>query len=271
MARRLLGRAFGSDPILHAQLIGKSVSALRPDRVGRTPLDTVLALDELIEVGGPAPAIAAGVDLLLTSVGAPGAFGEGCTAARHAHRLCEHFLGGFFSAAPPTHRVAPLELPNGRVWRVESQARFAASTWMLAAVVRAGRVSDPGVQRHLDSFTHLLDEWARWDEFLAPDLAFGAIGALAAAPERWHPTREALLRLAAQQQAPDGTWPKADFFTALDGLSRTTDPLAIPMLERALPSLLQRQREDGSFGSVAQDERSLIGLRVFQRTGSLEG
>jgi hypothetical protein len=128
-------------------------------------------------------------------------------------------------------------------------------------------VHDVGVGRHLDSFEHLLGEWALWSDQLAPDLGFAALGALAVAPEDWGTTVERLLRVIAINQLPDGTWPRADFFNALEALSKVRHRAVEEVLVRALPALLQRQREDGSFGSVAQDERALIALRVLIRVG----
>ena len=268
VARKALGRRFGSDETLRTQLIGKAAGLLGSSGGLRDPVATVALVEDLVELEAAPQQLAAGVENLLVRSGQPGAFGEGCTAARHAKRVCEHFLGGFFAIAPTTQRVAPAGLPNGRVYRVESQARFALSCWVLDVAIRAGRVGDLGVQRHLDSFANLLEVWEAWDEFLVPDLAFGAMAALAAAPERWRPTLESLVRLAGNQQLADGTWPRVDFFSALDGLSRVNHPMARSVLERAAPGLLQRQRDDGSFGNLAQDDRALIGLRVLQRIGA---
>jgi hypothetical protein len=223
-------------------------------------------LEALVDLdGATGPVAVTLLDRMVGLSGQPGAFGEGCTSARHSHRVCEHFLRGFFAVASASQRVAPATLPNGRVYRVESQARFALSCWMLTVAIRAGRSGDRGVHRHLDSFDHLVGEWESWGDFLIPDLAFSAIGALAVAPERWTSTLESLVRVAAHHQLADGTWPRVDFFTALDGLSRVELPAAKPILERALPSLVQRQREDGSFGNVAIDERGLIALRLLRK------
>jgi hypothetical protein len=200
---------------------------------------------------------------LLSRQRVPGAFPEGCTAARHQHRGCEHFLEGFFSPAPPTHRVAPITVPNGREYRSESQARFVASCLALEAVVRAGRAGEPLVERHLASFGSLVDEWAAWGDYLVPDLAFAAIAALASAGPAGAATLEPLVALVVERQQADGTWPQVDLFNALDGLSRVDPKLSRPALARAAPTLLRRQRDDGSFGSYAADERALIALRVL--------
>jgi hypothetical protein len=271
VARSMTRGTFGSDASLRDQLIRSAAGALAAPAAVASPVRTVALVEELIDLGAAAPVRAPGLDRLFGLAGRPGAFGEGCTAARHGHRVCEHFLGGFFAVAAQTQRAAPAQLPNGRVYRVESQARFALSCWILEVVIRSGRVSDPSVQRHLDSFQHLLPEWEGWTDFLAPDLAFSALGALGVAPERWRPTLESLIRIVAQHQLADGTWPRVDFFNALAGLSRIEHPLAPAILERAVPGLLQRQREDGSFGSLAADDRALIALRILLRLGGRTG
>ena len=266
LARRIQERPFDSDAMLRDQLIRSAWGALGP--ASADPLRTVALVEALVDLEAPADRVARGVVSLLGTAGRPGAFGEGCTAARHAHRVCEHFLGGFFAVAASTARVAPASLPNGRVYRVESQARFAMSCWILQVLIRAGQLGEQSIQRHLDSFLHLLPEWEQWDDFLIPDLAFSALGALGVATERWRPTLDTLIRLVADQQLADGTWPRVDFFNALDGLARVHHPLVTPMLDRALPGLLQRQREDGSFGNLAAEDRGLVALRVLRR---LEG
>lgn len=265
-ARRLLGRPDENDETLRQHLIAAISGSARPDgSVGGSALATIGAIHELMDLEAPPSAATPLLDWTMALVGKRGAFSEGCSSARHSHRVCEHFLGGFFSPAPPTERVAPATFGNGKTYRVESQARFALSAAALAAVLRGGRGDNPSVARHLDSFRHLLDQWDRDGDHLALDLLFAAIAALAEAPARWQPLLGQLVDLAARPQLPDGTWQRADFFNALGALSLVPGPVADRVLGRALPALLQRQRDDGSFGSVAQDERALIGLRVLVR------
>lgn len=251
--------------MLRDQLIGSIAAGIRPDGKAADFPATALAVLDLVDLDAPPSQLDPPLSWIMEQANRPGWFGEGCTAARHAHRVCEHFVSGFFSPAPPSERAAPASMPNGKVYRVESQARFAVSCLALTAVLRGGRAHEPAAQRHLDSFSNLQLEWDTWGEFLVPDLAFNALAALAAAPERWRPTLESMVRLIGNQQLRDGTWPKADFFNALDGLCRVDHLLVGPILDQALPGLLQRQRDDGSFGNVAADERSLIGLRVLER------
>lgn len=266
VARRLLKRPDPGDNALKGHLTAAVIGSIRPDgSLAGGFLPTALAIRDLVELGAAESVVARPLQWVINLQGKPGAFHEGCTAARHPHRVCEHFLGGFFAPAPPTLRVAPVTVPNGKVFRVESQARFALSCIALEAVVLGGRRAEAQVSRHLESFVHLVPEWAEWSDFLAPDLAFAALGPLSVAPERFAQTAEKLVEIAAANQQPDGTWPRAEFFAGLEALASTRSPAVVPILERAIPALLQRQRDDGSFGSVSQDERALIGLRVLLR------
>lgn len=199
--------------------------------------------------------------------GKPGAFHEGCTAARHSRRVCEHFLGGFYSPAPPTQRVSPITLPNGKVYRTEPQARFALSCLALRLMLRAGRSGQPGVRKHLASFGHLQREWERWGDYLAPDLMFTALQALGSAPADIPDSGliAGMVQVAQDRQLADGTWPGADLFLALDALADAPGEEARQVLARAAAALLTRQRQDGGFGGAAQDERALIGLRAVLR------
>ena len=264
LARSLLNRVDPTDETLRDHLIAAISGSIRPDgSVGGTALTTIGVVRDLCELGADGGRLERPLRWVSALEGKPGAFCEGCSAARHAHRVCEHFLGGFFSPAPTSQRVAPATFPDGKSYRIESQARFALSCFALEALLMAGRADGPGVARHLDSFVHLFEEWELPGDHLAMDLACAALKAAAIAPSKWTAVAEGLLAVVARHQLADGTWQRADFFTALDALNRCTLPAARPVLRRAIPALLQRQREDGSFGSVAQDERALIGLRAL--------
>ena len=266
VARSWLGSRSRDDDRHRDHLITAAVASIGTDGgVRGSLLATAVTLIELDRLEVSAPARDPLVRWLLGRQFRPGAFSDGCTAARHQHRVCEHFLSGFFSPASPAQRAAPITLPNGKEFRVESQVRFVASCVALDALARSGRIHEPGVERHLDSFEALLDEWAAWGEFLPPDLACAALSALASADGRWRRIIDPLVAIFADRQQSDGTWRDTDFFYALDALGRVRSDAVLPLLERAAPTLLRRQRDDGSFGSVAADERALIGLRVLLR------
>src|SRR5690606_3529419 len=53
------------------------------------------------------------LDWLRTRRGAPGRYGAGCDPRRHELSLCHHFLGGFFSPAPPEPPLEAVRLACG--------------------------------------------------------------------------------------------------------------------------------------------------------------
>lgn len=264
VARAYLGARTRDDDRYRDHLLTAAQASISPDGSVRGDLlATALALIELDYLEAPLRVREPLVLWLLARQNRPGTFADGCTAARHQHHVCEHFLSGFFSPAPPVQRIGSITLPNGKEFRVESQVRFALSCVALDAVARAGRVHDPAVERHLDSFRALVETWAGWNDHLAPDLAGSALNALASAGSQWRDTSAALVAIYAAHQQADGTWRDLDFFHALDALSRVRVDAVLPVLERAADTLIRRQRDDGSFGSVAADERALIALRVL--------
>jgi len=269
--RSLLGAPAEGDAKLREHLIAGLTNGFSADgSLEEDLVATASAVIQLADLGHRFPTNSPTRLWLLSRQGQPGAFHLGCTAARHQHRCCEHFLDGFFSPAPPSRRMAPLTVPNGRTYRLESQARFVASIIALEAMVRAGWTHEQLVERHLDSLASLVDEWSGWGEQLPPDLAFASLGALAAAPERWRPIRLSLIQLVGERQQPDGTWPRVDFFAALDGLCRLPDEAARTMLHRSAPLLKLRQHEDGSFGTISAELRALIAARALNAVGALD-
>jgi hypothetical protein len=152
-------------------------------------------------------------------------------------------------------------LPNGKVFRAEPAARFAISCLALRVALRGHLASRPSVERHGISLLQLQEQWADWDGYFAGDAIVAGIHALAFVPRSDRNLLARLSCLIAAQQAPDGTWPNADLFHTLEALLALGTPEAHATVRRSLPALLSRQRLDGSFGSTAQQERALIGLR----------
>jgi hypothetical protein len=262
LARGALGRSGRTDPELTNALLDRLRAEIRADgSVGGSVVATMWRAHELMDL---APASKAGVEPLIRWVlalqGKPGAFGEGCDRLRHAQRVCEHFVIGFFAPAPPEQRLAPITLPNGKVFRAEPAARFAISCLGLRAVVRAGQQARPMVQQHLQSLVHLADQWTTWNGYFAPDVIFSGLHALAVGGPAYSDVVRRVVELAASNQAPDGGWPNTDLFHALDALVAANMPVASQCLRRAVPALMSRQRADGTFGAMAQQERALIGL-----------
>ena len=183
--------------------------------------------------------------------------------ARHEQGACEHFLSGFLSPGPAAIRVAPVTVPNGKVFRAEPAARFALSCLGVRALLLTPARTYSGVKRHLTSLARLKDAWQVWDGYFPPDLVLTALGTLASAGKAEGAAVAVASRFVLGQQAPDGGWPDADRFVALETLATVGTVEAHEAVSRAIPGLISRQRADGTFGPVAQQERALIALRAL--------
>ncbi|HKT61903.1 MAG TPA: hypothetical protein VJQ46_17735 [Gemmatimonadales bacterium] len=271
LARAELGVADAGDPALAAQLAQELAAEVRPDgSVRGAPVPTIWRVHELLDLGRDArdPVLSRALGCVLQRQNAPGAYGEGCDKTRHTQRICEHFLRGFFSAAPAAERVAPITLPSGKVFRAEPAARFAVSCLALRAVLRAGLRDHPPVAVHLDSLRALAKQWTDWNGLFAPDVIVSGLHALALSGPALSPTVERLVHLVAGKQHDDGHWEGADLFQTLQALVATGLPAARAAVRRAVPALEERQRADGTFGATAQQERALIGLRALRWAGA---
>ena len=271
LARAALGTPDASDRGLAGELAGGMVAELRPDgSLGGAAVPTAWRAHELLDLGRAPddPAVRRTLEWLLGCQGGPGAYGEGCDRVRHAQRACEHWVGGFFAPASPGQRLAPITLPNGKAFRAEPAARFATSCLALRAVLRGGLGDRPGVVQHLDSLQGLAAQWTDWTGPFPPDVIVAGLHALALGGPRYGPPVEALVSLMNTHQRLDGLWPNADPFAALEALLATDLPEARILVQRAMPTLCERQREDGTFGGMAQQERGLIAVRALVWTGA---
>lgn len=267
LARAELGAADPGDAEVSEQLARELIAELRPDgSVRGGAVATIWRAHELMDLGRSRGdvALARLVMWMLDREDAPGVYGEGCDRGRHTQRICEHYIGGFFSPAPPTERLAPITLPSGKVFRAEPAARFAISCLALRAVLRAGVVERPAVIRHLDSLRLLAEGWTDWSGFFAPDVILAGLHALALGGAPYRSTVERLVDLVAASQQVDGQWNAADLFQAMEALLATGLPAARKAVWHAVPALEQRQRPDGSFGATAQQERALIAVRAIR-------
>jgi hypothetical protein len=266
LARQALGQTAPGDEVLARRLVDDMRAETRMDgSLSGAVVPTIWRAHELLDLGCDADQAGTVrvIGWVLRLQSQPGAFSEGCTPPRHAHRACEHFISGFFSPAPPVQRFAPVMFPNGKVFRAEPAARFAVSCLALRAALRGRLEQRPGVEQHLISLLQLQEQWDDWNGYFAPDAIMAGIHALAFAADAH---REVLPRLAgavAANQAEDGTWTNADLFHTLEALLAVGTEEAHEAVRRAAPALLARQRIDGSFGSTAQQERALIALRAL--------
>ncbi|HXE58218.1 MAG TPA: hypothetical protein VNK43_09465 [Gemmatimonadales bacterium] len=267
LARELLERPAPTDDQLRRWLVDRWRGELRPDgSVSGGLMPTAWRAMELMDLGAGRegaygnPTLARVLHWVLRRQGQPGAYGEGCAPPRHREGVCEHFIGGFFSAAPPDHSVAPITIPDGKAFRAEGAARLAVSCLALRAVTRAGQLGLPAVRRHLQSLADILARVTSWEGYFSPDTVFSMLGALASGGQ--HPAAvDQVVELAAAHQSEDGTWPNADLFHALDALLVVEGRSARLLVARAAAALVARQRPDGTFGPTARLERAWIGLR----------
>jgi hypothetical protein len=266
LARKALGQPGPDDETLSKDLTRRMLAEIGPD--GSVPggvVATVWRAHELLDLGCASdnPVLRRLMGWLVDLQRKRGSFSQGCTPARHSYRACEHFISGFFSPGVPEQRIAPVMLPNGKVFRAEPAARFAISCLALRAALRAGFAPRQKVEQHTLSLVQLQPQWGDWRGYFAPDVIVAGVHALAFASNSH---RQMVPRLGigiVSNQAEDGTWPNADLFHTIDALLSVRSGDALEAIRRAIPVLLGRQRTDGSFGSTAQQERSLIALRAL--------
>jgi hypothetical protein len=266
LARRALREPAPDDDALSSRLVAKMEAEIRPDgSISGGVVATIWRAHELLDLGSGAdhPRWMQIMNWVLALQGKPGAFSEGCTPARHSYRSCEHFVSAFFSPAPPEQRIAPIMLPNGKVYRAEPAARFAISCLALRAALRGNLRGHEPIEQHLRSLIRLEEQWRDWGAYFGPDVIVAGIHPLTLAPPAHRGILPQLGSMLAAHQAEDGTWAKADLFHTLETLVALGTPEAHRAVRRAVPALLERQRIDGGFGPTAPQERSLIALRAL--------
>ncbi len=263
LARQALGRPLPDDPRLAERLRRELAAGVRANgTVSGGAVPTIWRVHELLDLGLPEDSspITRALAWVIERQDRPGAFHDGCDRVRHARRLCQHYVAGFFAPAPPTERLAPVTLPIGKVYRVEVAARFAISCLALRAALRAGYDERPGVRRHLQSLAQISEQWTEWNAYFAPDVIVAGFHALAAGGRDYRPAVRRLVDLVTTNQAVGGDWPAADLFQVLDALRAADTPEAQVAVRRATTALVERQRADGTFGVRTQQERALSGL-----------
>jgi hypothetical protein len=266
IARQVLRQPADDDELLASRLVDDMRAETRMDgSIGGDVVATIWRAHELMDLGcaGDHAGTVRVLGWVLGLQTKPGAFSDGCSAPRHAQRMCEHFISGFFSPAPWEQSFAPVMLPNGKLYRAEPAARFAVSCLALRAALRGRLEHRPQVRHHLLSLIQLHEQWNDWNGYFGPDAIIAGIHALAFASREHQDILPKLSALIAANQLEDGSWQQADLFHTLEALHALRTPEAHAAVRRAVPALLKRQRIDGSFGSTAQQERALIALRCL--------
>jgi len=266
LARAALGRTVAADTALADRLREELAGGLRPDgTVAGGAVPTIWLVHEMLDLGEreESAAINRPLTWLLDQQDRPGSFHDGCDRERHARQLCQHFLAGFFAPAPPAQRLAPVSLPTGKVFRVEPAARFAISCLALRAAIRAGRGERPAVRQHLQSLARVSEQWTEWNGYFSPDVVVAGLHALAVAGPEHKEIVDRLVGVLTSNQGIEGEWAGADLFQVLDALLAAGSLEAQVAVRRSATALSGRQRTDGTFGAMAQQERALIGLRAL--------
>ena len=266
LARQVIGRPLPGDPRLADRLRQELAAGVRADgTVSGGAVPTIWRVHELLDLGHAedSSAVTRPLAWLLRLQDQPGAFHDGCDRDRHARRLCQHYIAGFFAPAPPSQRLAPVTLPTGKVYRVESAARFAISCLGLRAALRAGYEERPAIRRHLQSLAQISEQWTDWNGYFAPDVIAAGLHALARGGRDYRQVVRRLVDLFTANQGVEGDWPAADLFLVLDALLAADTAEAQVTVRRATTALTARQRPDGTFGVRTQPERALIGLRAL--------
>ena len=133
---------------------------------------------QLLDLGLPATAqpITLGLDWLYGKRNQAGAYGAGCTPARHEQRICEHYVTGFFSPGYPDEAL-DIVLPNGQAVTSDAGARLLMSERALRSALRA----QPTDQRATASVAGLrsLPLYLEYGGSHTPAVLVGALQALA--------------------------------------------------------------------------------------------
>jgi hypothetical protein len=77
------------------------------------------------------------------------------------------------------------------------------------------------------------------------------------------------LKHLAKLQTKTGAWKGLPFYHTLHALSRADAPLAKEQLREALPSVVRRQNEDGSWGREERETTTFLVLDALRNTGDL--
>ena len=222
-----------------------------------------------------APGIGRGFDWIRGRRGEPGAWSDGCSPDRHGRGLCHHFLGGFYSPAPPDAAISSFALASGAPVTGDTEARFVASTMALLCLLSWGQEGQDA-RLHLDGLARVVAVWEnRPPPGLSATALLCAVHALVDSPDSGHRTSVgAGLRLVAGRQRGDGSWVETEAFQALEVFTAAAEAEIAPQrTRRALwhgaRLLVSTQQADGSWGRENGARKALIGWRTLRRVQGL--
>lgn len=278
IARAEIGRAGDDDELEGTRLIRSLLDEQSRDGSFDGDLArTAQVLMEMREISNAAglsevdPGIGRALDWLRSRQGQPGRWSDGCTDERHAAGLCHHFLGGFFSPAPPDAALEPLDVSCGITLEEDGDIRFVSSCLALRALWRwDAHAPDAGL--HLDGVQRALEQATPPVVELSPETALEGLVTLLDDPDASDAGLETVvhgLEDLATRQLGDGSWTNVDVFHTLDVLLRASERgLVTGAVARALDHsarlLASAQQPDGSWGSEAADRRALLGWRAMR-------
>lgn len=235
---------------------------------------SLLTIHELRSAAGVKeqdPGIGRAQDWIRSRRGAPGTWADGCSPVRHRQGLCHHFVGGFFSPAPPDDECPESRLPCGARLHSDAEVRLVSSSLALRCMVAWG-VRGRDELLHLEALRRLVLVWGEPPlESLSTGALLAVIHALAASDhEEDRASAGWGLRVVGSKQRGDGSWVETDAFQALDVMSAAADAGIVPeQMRRSLwhgaRLLIASQQSDGSWGRDHGPRRALIACRTFRR------
>jgi hypothetical protein len=221
------------------------------------------ALWRLLDLGLPSdsPVVEKALDWLYGRRDQEGAYGSGCTPARHEGRICEHYISGFFSPGP-SDQPQEVTLDNGQSVTSDVGARLLMSERALRTALRAW----PADPRATGSVLGLrgLPLYLEYGGSYTPAVLVGALQALAGREGVHSSELEAGLESLAGAQEKDGGWPNVEFFFVLETLLEMRHPAAERMLRQAAPRLLETQHKYGAWGRRHLGAQTWIAVQALE-------
>lgn len=213
-------------------------------------------------LGSDSLAVSRALDWLYARRDVEGAYGSGCTPARHEQRTCEHFISGFFSPGP-SDEPQEITLSNGQAVTSDISARLLASVRGLRSALRASPL-DPRANASISGLRGL-PLYLEYGGTFTPPVLVGALQALAWFQGGHTSELKAGLETLAAAQDKDGVWPNVEFFFVLETLLEVDHPLAQRMRQRLIPRLLETQHKYGAWGRRHLAAQTWIAVQALER------